>query len=88
MAPDEDTVCESNRSRPIHGVSQQVNFTSLVDDDARRGRRQPGAPFAGENLGVAKNPSLQSDASRIVMARWRPMPPRPALVAWRQISAP
>ncbi len=67
--PTKTPLRESNRSRPIHGVSQQVNLTSFVDDDARRGHRQPVAPFAGENLGTGQKPLRQSDATRMVIAR-------------------
>ena len=39
--------------RPIHSVAQQVNFPSLVDDNAPCRDRQPVAPFAGEHLCTA-----------------------------------
>jgi hypothetical protein len=39
----------SDRSLSIRGIAQSVNAASLVDNQARRGDRQPVAPFLGEH---------------------------------------
>jgi hypothetical protein len=58
----------SRRSWSGGGVAQRMHRSSLIDDHARRGDRQPVAPFAGEDLTAADSPLRQTVAAMQVQA--------------------
>ena len=63
------THCPRNRPWAIgRGIAQNLNPFQPIDYNARRGDRQPVAPFASENLRAPVKRLGQPNATRIVMA--------------------
>ena len=59
-----------DRSQPLAGrVAQDVGLAIAVDDDTRRGRRQPVPPLSREDFGAAVKRLRQPNATGIVMAK-------------------